>query len=56
MNVKEVAKAQGGEIMTEAQAMFIWRVILELGGMKNFEVEVHKVHKEEEEKKETKSA
>lgn len=39
--------------MTETQAAHIWRVLLELSGLKDFEVEIRKAeHREKEETKE----
>ena len=35
--------------MTEMQAAHIWRVLLELGGLKDFEVEIHKAEQREKE-------
>ena len=33
--------------MTEIQAAHIWRVLLELSGLKDFEVEIHKAEEPE---------
>ena len=41
--------------MTETQAAHIWRVLLELSGLKDFEVEIHKVEPEEPEGMEERS-
>ena len=35
--------------MTETQAAHIWRVLLELGGLKDFEVEIRKAEQTEKE-------
>ena len=42
--------------MTEAQAAHIWRVLLELSGLKDFEVEIHKAEQPEKEESEERSA
>lgn len=38
--------------MTASQAAHIWRVLLELTGLKDFEVEIHKVEQPEKEESE----
>lgn len=40
--------------MTETQAAHVWRVLLELSGLKDFEVEIRKASETEPETKETK--
>ena len=42
--------------MTEAQAAHIWRVLLELSGLKDFEVEIRKAEQSEKEALEERSA
>lgn len=42
--------------MTETQAAHIWRVLLELSGLKDFEVEIHKVEQPEKESEERSAA
>lgn len=42
--------------MTETQAAHIWRVLLELSGLKDFEVEIHKVEQPEMEESEGRGA
>jgi hypothetical protein len=38
--------------MTETQAAHIWRVLLEVGGLKDFEIEIRKAPEPETEEKE----
>ena len=40
--------------MTEMQAAHIWRVLLELSGVKDFEIEIRKASETESESEETK--
>lgn len=42
--------------MTETQAAHIWRVLLELSGLKDFEVEIHKAEQLKKEESEERSA
>ncbi|WP_315273915.1 hypothetical protein [Selenomonas sputigena] len=42
--------------MTETQAAHIWRVLLELSGLKDFEVEIHKAEQPEKGDLEERSA
>ena len=42
--------------MTETQAAHIWRVLLELTGLKDFEVEIRKVEQPEKESEERSAA
>ena len=41
--------------MTETQAAHIWHVLLELSGLKEFEVEIHKAEQPEKEESEERS-
>ena len=42
-------------VMTETQAAHIWRILLELSGLKDFEVEIRKVEQPEKEEPEERS-
>ena len=42
--------------MTETQAAHIWRVLLELNGLKDFEVEIREAEQPEKEESEERSA
>ena len=42
--------------MTETQAAHIWHVLLEVSGLKDFEVEIHKAEQPEKEESEERSA
>lgn len=41
--------------MTEMQAAHVWRTLLELSGVKDFEVEIHKAEQPEKEEPEERS-